>query len=33
VSCGFEVVDLYGDFDRTPFDETSGEMVWVARVP
>lgn len=31
-SCGFEVVDLYGDFDRSPFDETSGEMVWVARV-
>ncbi|MDP6452498.1 MAG: class I SAM-dependent methyltransferase [SAR202 cluster bacterium] len=32
-SCGFEIVDLYGDFDRTPFDETSGEMVWVARLP
>ena len=28
--CGFEVVDLYGDFDRSPFDETSTEMVWVA---
>jgi ubiquinone/menaquinone biosynthesis C-methylase UbiE len=33
VSCGFEIVDLHGDFDRTPFDETSGEMVWVARTP
>ena len=29
--CGFEVVDLYGDFDCSPFDEDSGEMVWVAR--
>ena len=28
--CGFEVVDLYGDFDGTPFDDESGEMVWVA---
>lgn len=28
--CGYGVVDLYGDFDRSPFDETSGEMVWVA---
>ncbi len=30
VSCGYDVVDLFGDFERTPFDETSGEMVWVA---
>ena len=29
---GFEVVDLFGDFDRSPFDSTSTEMVWVARV-
>jgi SAM-dependent methyltransferase len=29
--CGFEVVELYGDFDRSPFDEGSTEMVWVAR--
>ena len=28
---GFEVVDLHGDFDYSPFDEDSGEMVWVAR--
>jgi ubiquinone/menaquinone biosynthesis C-methylase UbiE len=28
--CGYEVMDLFGDFDRTPFDETSTEMVWVA---
>jgi hypothetical protein len=30
-SCGFEVVELYGDFDRSPFDEGSTEMVWVAK--
>ena len=30
VACGFEVVELYGDFDRSPFDESSTEMVWVA---
>ena len=28
--CGYEILDLFGDFDRTPFDETSTEMVWVA---
>jgi hypothetical protein len=28
--CGFEVVDLWGDFAGTPFDESSTEMVWVA---
>ena len=28
-TCGFEVVDLFGDFDGSPFDETSTEMVWV----
>ncbi len=31
--CGFEIVDLFGDFERSPFDEASTEMVWVARVP
>ena len=31
VACGFEVVELYGDFDRSPFDEASTEMVWLAR--
>ena len=30
--CGFEVIDLYGDFDRSPFDETGTEMVWVCKV-
>ena len=30
--CGFEVLDLFGDFERSPFDETSTEMVWVAGV-
>ena len=28
---GYEVLELYGDFDRSPFDETSTEMVWVVR--
>ena len=31
--CGFEIVDLFGDFERSPFDEASTEMVWVARAP
>ena len=31
-ACGYEVLDLYGDFDRSPFDDTSTEMVWVAGV-
>ena len=30
---GLETEALYGDFDRTPFDESSGEFVWVARKP
>ena len=30
VRCGFEVLDLFGDFDGSEFDEMSGEMVWVA---
>ena len=30
-SCGYEVLDLFGDFDRSPFDEASTEMVWVVR--
>jgi len=28
--CGYDVLDLFGDFDRSPFDESSTEMVWVA---
>jgi len=28
--CGFEVVDLYGDFRRGPF-HSGGEQIWVAR--
>ncbi len=31
--CGFQLLDLYGDFDRTPFDETSTEMIWVTAAP
>ena len=27
--CGYQVIDLFGDFERTHFDETSTEMVWV----
>ena len=29
--CGFEIEALYGDFDRSEFDETSTQMIWVAR--
>ncbi|MDA1349028.1 MAG: class I SAM-dependent methyltransferase [Chloroflexi bacterium] len=29
--CGYEMVDLFGDFERTPFDEDSSEMVWIAK--
>ncbi|MCH7787628.1 MAG: SAM-dependent methyltransferase, partial [Chloroflexi bacterium] len=32
VMCGYEVLDVFGDFDGTPFDETSSEMVWVVEV-
>ncbi len=28
--CGYEVESLFSDFDRSPFDEASTEMVWVA---
>ena len=30
---GLEVEALYGWFDRRPFDDTSRELVWVARKP
>lgn len=29
-TCGYVVDDLYGDFERTLFDEDSKDMVWVA---
>jgi ubiquinone/menaquinone biosynthesis C-methylase UbiE len=29
-TCGYTVDDLYGDFDHTPFDEDSMDMVWVS---
>ena len=32
-AAGLEVEDLYGWFDRRPFDESSEEFVWVARKP
>lgn len=25
---GFEIMNLYGDFDLTPFEESSSEMIW-----
>ena len=28
---GFEVVDIFGDFGNGSFDDTSEEMIWVAR--
>lgn len=28
--CGFEIVNLFGGFNREPFDRTSKRMVWVA---
>ena len=28
--CGYEVEELFGDFDRSPFGEASTEMVWIA---
>ena len=30
---GYTVDDLYGDFERTPFDEDGADMVWVATRP
>ena len=30
---GFKFENLYGDFQRTPFDEESSEQVWVVRSP
>lgn len=29
--CGFEIVDLFGDFDRSEFTDKSPEMIFVAR--
>ncbi|MBN1317040.1 MAG: class I SAM-dependent methyltransferase [Anaerolineales bacterium] len=28
---GFEILELYGGLDRSPFDEQSQEMVWIAQ--
>ena len=30
-ACGYEVLSVLGDFDGTPFDETSSEMIWQVR--
>ena len=27
---GFQVLDLFGDFDRSPFDRNSTQMIWIA---
>ena len=32
-SAGFEIEALYGWFDKRPFTDSSGEMVWLARRP
>jgi SAM-dependent methyltransferase len=32
-ACGFEVEALYGDFQRSPFESDSPEMIFVARKP
>ncbi|MFH1141018.1 MAG: class I SAM-dependent methyltransferase [Chloroflexota bacterium] len=29
-ACGYEVVEVYGSFDREPLSESSTEMIWVA---
>ncbi|MSQ22220.1 MAG: class I SAM-dependent methyltransferase [Dehalococcoidia bacterium] len=29
-ACGYDVVDVYGSFDREPLSESSAEMIWVA---
>ncbi len=29
--CGFEIEYLFGDFDRSEFDASSTELIWVAR--
>ena len=29
-ACGYEVLALYGDFQRSDFDERSSDMIWVA---
>ena len=31
IMCGFEIEDLFGDFDYSDFDAGSTEMIWVAR--
>ena len=30
-ACGYEVLEVLGDFDRSPFDDTSTEMIWRVR--
>lgn len=29
--CGFHIVEMFGDFDRSPFSDTSPEMIFVAQ--
>ena len=31
VACGYEVLEALGDFDGSPFDESSTEMIWRVR--
>lgn len=28
---GYEIIDLFGDFGKSAFDETSSEMIWVVK--
>ena len=32
LNSGYRVLDLFGDFNRSTFDEASGEMIWVAEL-
>ena len=29
--CGFEILELYGDFDRSQYNESSLEMIWIVK--
>jgi hypothetical protein len=31
-TCGFEVLEVFGDFNKDAFDEFSTEMIWVTGV-
>jgi len=31
-NCGYQIVETYGDFTRSPLDENSENMVWIAQL-